>query len=138
MSSYIGMEMSHSPVFSFNRCVASPENFIKNGTYNIRHPKHLRCRSSPDHDHHDGVHFLSREEIHEVSTILLPIKIWAMLKNHHYCFIKILPTNLFQVKRSWNSVIGDETGQHGIDILIEFVFFTLIRISPPPFTIYDL
>jgi len=65
MSSYIGMDMSHSsPVFRFHR-----------------------CRSSPDH--HESVHFLSREEIHEI-------------------------------KCSWNSVIGEDSGRHGIDILIEF------------------
>ena len=48
--------------------VTSPENFVWKGTYNSQHPKHLRCRSSTEHEHHDGVHFLSREEIHEVSS----------------------------------------------------------------------
>ena len=121
MSSYIGMEMSHSsPVFRFhrwNKCsqlrgafltkhrsrmdstvvswnwmdgldwvsllsatmLRATEIYVLSlglqiywlcNVYFTRHilyhPENLRCRSSPEHI--DSVHFLSREEIHEVST----------------------------------------------------------------------
>ena len=67
------------------------------------------------------MHLLSREEIDEV---------WKRQKYHfhnnsvtlHKKINQGFTLNLFEVKRSWNSVIGEETGQHGIDILIEFVF----------------
>ena len=39
-----------------------------------------------------------------------------------------------KVKCSWNSVIGEETGRHGIDILIEFVFLSISEYSSLPYS----
>ena len=48
------------------------------------------------------------------------------------CFFSGIPS--LKVKRSWNSVIGEETGRHGIDILIEFVFLNISEYSSLPYS----